>query len=45
MVILKILSFFTLLVLAKAAYLDIGPCPPLPPVVPDFDVERVNMAF
>ena len=45
MVIFKILSLSTLFVLAKAAYFDIGPCPPLPDVVPSFDVERVNMAF
>ena len=44
MAILNTLSFSTLVVLAKAAYLDIGPCPPLPDVVPSFDVERVNMA-
>ena len=45
MAILNILSFSTLLVFAKAAYIDIGPCPPMPAVVSPFDVERVNMAL
>ena len=43
MEILNILTFSSLAVLANAAYIDIGYCPPLPPVVSPFDVDRVKI--
>ena len=43
MEILNVLIFSSLAVLANAAYIDIGYCPPLPPVVSPFDVDRVKI--
>ena len=43
MVIFHVLVISTFAVLANAAYFDIGYCPPLPPVVTPFDVEKVNV--
>ena len=33
----------TFVVLASAAYYEPGPCPPKPPIITPFDVERVKI--
>ena len=39
---LSFVLFCTCVVLASAAYNEPGPCPPKPPVLTPFDVERVT---
>ena len=39
---LAITLFSTLLSLSNAGYWEAGPCPPKPPVVTPFEVERVS---